>query len=289
MKIPEKPVRVLKLAGKDIGNDRVMTHAAALAFYTALSLPPLLVLLVWTLSSIGARAEQSLRTQATELIGQSGGELVDSILTSADRNVGLTGLSGILGLFALLFAASGVFAQLQAALNVIWDVEPKPGAGILGWLRKRLLSIGLIGVVAFLALVSLAASTLIGALGLDDGAGIVSRLANMLISMGVFTLLFAAIFKLLPDVLIRWRDVWGGALFTALLFSIGKWGIGVYLSAKGIGSDYGAAGSAIVVLAWVYFSGAIVFIGAEVTQAWLRVNGRRLIPDEHAVRESGAS
>ena len=285
MDIPKKPVRILKRVGREIGDARVMTHAAALAFYTALSLPPLLVLLVWALGALPGESQELLREQADQLIGQAGVEVVDSILDSADRSVGLTGISGIIGSLALLFAASGVFAQLQGALNVIWDVEPKPGAGLMGWLRKRLLSMGLVGVLAFLAAVSLGASTFVDAIVPRGGPEFLGRAANVLLSIAVFTMLFAAVFKLLPDVEMRWRDVWGGALFTAVLFSIGKWGIGAYLAAKGIGSDYGAAGSAIVVLAWVYFNGAIVFIGAEVTQAWLRENGRRLVPDEHAVRE----
>ncbi|QDV07905.1 hypothetical protein Poly30_34400 [Planctomycetes bacterium Poly30] len=276
--------RVLKRAFLDVGRDRVLTYAAALAFYTALSLPPMIVLLLWLLGLIGNDAEAMLRGEATGLVGAAGGQLVDTVLDSADRRVQFHGVSAIISTFALVFAASGIFGQLQAALNEVWDVVAKPGAGLMAWARKRFLSIGLLGVFAFLVLVSLAASTAISALGLGESATLWARGLNFFVSVGVFSALFAAVFKFLPDVTMRWRDVWGGALLTALLFSAGKALIGFYLSAKGLGSDYGAAGSAIVVLAWVYFTSILVLFGSELTQAWLAEEGRLPVPNEHAVR-----
>ncbi|MCK5945282.1 MAG: YihY/virulence factor BrkB family protein, partial [Planctomycetes bacterium] len=185
---------------------------------------------------------------------------------------------------ALLFAASGVFTQLQMALNRIWGVTAKPGGGFRQWLRKRFLSLGLVGVLAFLAAVSLTADTVISALGLGADEEVMAQVINAGVSTVVFTLLFAAVFKLLPDVVMRWTDVFGGAFVTAVLFALSKYAIGYYLAQKGLGTTYGAAGSAVVVLAWVYFSGAVLFIGAEITQAWLKTSGRQLEPNAHAVR-----
>ena len=280
---PAGAFRVVRTAVKDFFDDRVLTHAAALAFYTALSLPPLLVVLVWGLGTIGAGGEAHLRSEAEELVGQDAAQVVDSILENSDR-ISFGSLSGLIGVGALLFAASGVFTQLQAALNVVWEVEQRPGAGLRAWIRKRLASFGLIGVLAFLMLVSLAASTLIRAVGIGDEERILLQALNWAFSLGLFTVLFALVFRLLPDAEIRWGDVWGGALVTAGLFALGKYAIGAYLAHRGLGTTYGAAGSAIVVLAWVYFNAAILLFGAELTQSWLRHAGRPIVPSAYAVR-----
>lgn len=280
-----KLVRVAKTAFQGFIDEPIMTHAAALAFYTSLSLPPILVLLLSLLGTIDAAGEDLIMEQASTLIGAEGENLVQSILDRSEGGVRVKNVAGVISLIALIFAASAVFAQLQLSLNRIWEVEAKPGIGLWGWLRKRLLSIGMIGAIAFLLLVSLVASTLIGMLGLDSsGSGVVSRIVSLVTSLGLFTLLFALVFKLLPDVKIGWKRVWGGAFVTSLLFTFGKFAIGVYLSQRGLGSTYGAAGSVIVVLSWVYFSSFLVFFGAELTQAWVKVKGDRLEPNAHAVK-----
>lgn len=276
-------LQVAKQAAHDVGEDKVFTYSAALAFYTSLSLPPLLVILAWALGGVSPGAESHLEREAASLVGEEGAVLVNSILSNADDRVALgRGVSGWIGLGALLFAASGVFTQLQMALNRIWEVRAKPGAGWKTWLRKRFLSLGIVGVLAFLIAVSLTATTVMSALGLGPGEDLAARVLHGTISIMVFTLLFAAVFKLLPDVRMAWRDVFGGAVVTAILFSVSKHAIGFYLAKKGIGTTYGAAGSAVVVLAWVYFSGVVVFIGAEITQAWLKTSGRALAPNKHA-------
>lgn len=280
----KKALAVLRKAALDVKDDKVLTFAAALAFYTALSLPPLLVLLAWALGALDSDAEQFLQRQATALAGREAGSLVDSVLGSTDRKVSLGGPSGWLGLGALLLAASGVFTQLQAALNRVWEVEAAPGGGVQAWLRKRLTSFGLVGVLAFLMAVSLIASTALSGLGIDDGSGWLARTMDTVASLVVFTLLFTMVFKFLPDVVIRWRDVLGGAMVTAILFSGGRAIVGAYLARKGLSTDYGAAGSAVVVLAWVYFSGIILLVGAEITQAWLALSGRAIEPNEYARR-----
>ena len=277
-------VEVFKRAAKDFVQDRVLTYAAALAFYSALSLPPILVVLLWVLGAMGNGAEQHLRMEASRLIGPAGRDLVDSVLRNSGERVRLDGVAGVLSSLALAFSATGVFAQLQTALNRVWEVRARPGSGVGAWVRKRLLSFGLLGVVAFLMLVSLAASTLVSMAGLSGSGSLPAGAVNWVADIALFTVLFAAVFRLLPDVRIQWRDVWAGAAVTAVLFAAGKWAIGAYLAHRGLGSAYGAAGSAIVALAWVYFSAAIVFFGAELTQAWVRVSGRRLEPDRHAVR-----
>ncbi|GJM23076.1 MAG: hypothetical protein DHS20C15_29910 [Planctomycetota bacterium] len=276
---------VLETAARQTVGDKVLTYAAALAFYTALSLPPLLVILLWVLGGISDDASEHLRSEAELLMGGDGAAAIDSILDNAENRVDLSGLSGLISTLALIFAATGVFSRLQAALNEIWEVRPKGGVGIWVWLRKRMLSLGLLGVVSFLMLVSLAASTFLGMLDVSTGAGLLAASLNTLFTVVVFTLLFAAVYRLLPDVDMRWSDVWGGALLTACLFGIGKWCIGAYLSHRGLGGQYGVAGSAIVLLVWVYFSAILVLVGAELTQAWLAESGRVLEPNEHAERK----
>ena len=278
-------LQVARVAVQEIREDRILTYAAAVAFYAALSLPPILVTLLWAIGLTASGAEEHLRQQAELLVGADGRRLVDSVLASADRQaVRLDGVAGTISTVALLFAATGVFAQLQRALNRIWDVEAKPGRGVWMWVRRRLLSLGLLGTLAFLMLVSLTASTAVSAIGIAQGGTALAEIASHATTIAVFTLLFAAVFRFLPDVHIRWRDVWGGAFATAILFAIGKALIGLYLANKGLGASYGAVGPAIVVLAWVYFSSAIVFVGAEITQAWLLVAGRRLEPNEYAAK-----
>ncbi len=261
--------------------DRVLTYAAALAFYSALSMPPLVVFLLWVLGSISPGAEDHLRREAVSLIGEDGGVVIDTVLENADRRVSFRGIPGVVSAGALVFAASGVFRQLQLTLNRLWGVRAKPG-GVVVWARKRVGSLAIVGLLAFLMLVSLGASVIVSAAGFGTEEAAVARVANWFVSVGVFTVLFAATFRYLADVQMRWRDVWGGATMTAILFAFGKSAIGLYLARRGIGSDYGAAGSAIVMLVWAYFSAAILFVGAEITQAWIETGGRRLAPTDDA-------
>lgn len=273
--------RVLRRAVTASIEDRVLTYAAALSFYSALSIPPLVVFLLWALGSISPGAEDHLRREAVSLIGEDGGVVIDSVLENADRRVSFNGISAIVSTAALIFAASGVFRQLQLTLNRLWGVRANP-EGILAWVRKRLGSLAIVGLLAFLMLISLGASVVVSAAGFGLSESALVRVLNWLVSVGVFTVLFAATFRYLADVRMRWRDVWGGAAVTAVLFALGKSAIGLYLARRGVGSDYGAAGSAIVMLVWAYFSSAILFVGAEITQAWIETSGRRLEPTENA-------
>lgn len=275
---------VLRAGVRNFVQDRVPTLAAALAFYTSLSLAPFLLVVLWALSFVGEGGEEYLVTQAEVLLGEPGRETVASVLAGAEEGVRFRGVAGTLSLSLLALSATAVFAQLQQALNLVWEVEARPGAGVWGWVRKRLLSLGMVGTIAFLLLVSLAASTLVGAIQDQLEVVLPSRAVSLGGTVLVFTLLFSVVFAFLPDVVIAWRDVLIGAAVSAVLFALGKYAIGVYLARKGFGDTYGAAGSIVAVLAWVYFSSVLVLFGAELTQEWARQRGRRLVPDRHAVR-----
>src|SRR5690606_1903041 len=196
-------------------------------------------------------------------------------------------LSAVIGFAVLLFSATKVFAELQRSMNRIWNVKTKPGQGIKGVFRKRALSLGMILAIGFILLVSLAVSAALGTL--LRGQGVAWDVLNFAISLAVYVLLFAAMFKILPDVELEWRHVWRGAILTGILFAIGKLMIDIYLARTSVGSPFGAAGSLIVLLIWVYFSALIVFFGTELTQVWLLARGERVEPEpqaEWATREA---
>jgi len=276
--------RLFITAGKDWLDDKAPRLAAALSYYTVFSLPPLLVLLV----GIGGFVlgtdvvQERLMDQIGQLVGDDSALMLDQAMGEA-QNTG-TGAAVLIGVGALLLGATGVFGQLQDALNTIWEASPEKAGGVWGLIRTRLLSLAAVFGTAFLLLVSLAVSAVIG--GIIDTAGQIATLEPFLIVMdlvtsaGVITVLFALMFKFLPDVEIAWRDVWFGALVTAVLFVIGKFGIGLYLSMSNVGSAYGAAGSLIIILAWIYYSALILFFGAELTQAWATEHGRSPDPKE---------
>jgi len=271
-------IRIFVSAGKDWLDDKAPRLAAALSYYTAFSLPPLLVLLV----GIGGLVlgtdlvQERLMNQIGQLVGDDSAVLLDEAVREA-QSTG-TGAAVVVGVGALLLGATGVFGQLQDALNTIWEASPKKASGMWGLIRSRLLSLAAVFGTAFLLLVSLAVSAAIG--GIIDMAGEIDTLEPFLVvidlitSTAMITVLFALMFKFLPDVEIAWRDVWFGAFVTAVLFVIGKFGIGLYLSMSDVGSAYGAAGSLIIILAWIYYSALILFFGAELTQAWATEQGR---------------
>ncbi len=269
-------------------NDKAPRLGAALAYYTVFSLAPLLVvaLAVVGLAFEQEAAEGSVYETMRELVGAEGARLIETMVERAGR--GGRGIwATILGLSLLLFGATTVFAQLQDALNEIWRVKPKKRSGWWSLLRSRLLSLGLVVGIGFLLLVSLMMSTMLAVVGnylqnVLPGGDTLWRLLNALISFGVITFLFAAIYKVLPDARIRWRDVMLGAAVTAFLFTVGKYLIGLYIGNSSFGSVYGAAGSLVVILVWVYYSAQIVFLGAEFTQVWARRHGRSIAPEPFA-------
>jgi membrane protein len=269
--------------------DKAARLGAALAYYTALSIAPLVVIAIFIAGLVlGKEAAQGqLLDQIRSLVGTQGGQAVETMIAHANKP--RTGsFAAILGVITLLAGATGVVVQLQDALNTIWEVAPKPGRGIIGFVKDRLLSLAMVLGFGFLLLVSLILSTALTALG-TFFAGLIPAIApaleatNFVVSLVVVTLLFAMIFKLLPDAEIAWRDVWIGAVITALLFTLGKFLLGLYLGRSGISSTYGAAGSLVVLLVWVYYSAQIVFFGAEFTKIYADRFGSRIVPARDAV------
>jgi membrane protein len=280
---------LLKKAFGDFIDDECPVRAAALAYYTVFALPPLLILLMLVAGLVWdpADVERTLHGQFSGLVGQQGGDAVQDMIRSADR-MGEGGvLATVLGIAGLLFGATGAFLQLQGALNKAWEVKPDPKqGGIRNFIAKRMLSLGMILGVAFLLIVSLAVSAMLSAVGdqLTFIAGPVLYVVNLIVSLLVFTGLFAAIFKVLPDAVIAWRDVWVGAMVTSLLFVIGKLLIGLYLGRSEPGSAFGAASALAVILVWVYYAGMIVLFGAEFTQVWAERRGSGIKPEAGAIR-----
>jgi membrane protein len=291
--VTRKLSRLFVTAGKDWLDDKAPRLAAALSYYTAFSLPPFLVLLVGLGGLVYGTdvVQQRLMDEIAQLVGDNSAMLLDQAV-SETQDTG-SGAAVVFGVAALLLGATGVFGQLQDALNTIWEATPRKGSGLWGLVRSRLLSLGAVFGTGFLLLVSLAVSAVIG--GIVDTAGQAEDLEPLLVatdlvtSTAVITVMFALMYKFLPDVEIAWRDVWFGALITSVLFVIGKFGIGFYLSTSDIGSAYGAAGALIILLAWIYYSALILFFGAELTQAWASLNGRSPRSGRSASADAGRS
>jgi membrane protein len=271
--------------------DKASRLAAALSYYTIFSLPPLLLIAVAVAGFfLGRQAvRQELIEQISSVMGETGAQAIGVMLDGAGWDRGASTLATVAGVATLLFGATGAFAQLQEALNTIWDVTPKPDIGLWGTVRSRLLSFSMVLVVAFLLLVALALSTALTAAGtylenLLPGLVVLARILDLVLSFAVVALLFGAIYKVLPDVEIAWADVWIGAAATAFLFTVGKYLLGLYLGRSGASSAYGAAGALILILLWIYYSAQILFLGAEFTQVYARRYGSRIVPAEHAVR-----
>jgi membrane protein len=285
--------RVTRRALQDWWDDNCLCLAASLAFYTALSLAPLVLLIVGVAGLVVARQQvaNQLAAQIESLMGPAGRELVTSILSTATPQGGTR--ATVVGLGILLISATAIFGELQATLNLVWEVQPAPTGGVWAelWalLKARLFSLALIFALAFLLLVSLVISAaLAAAAALLHGPEqtLLSRLLELAVSLLGLTLVFALLFRYVPDAEIRWRDVWLGGLITAVLFTLGKTAIGYYLGQASVGSAYGAAGSLVVLLVWVYYSALIMFFGAECTHAWATRQGA-VSPQPHAM--SGAA
>jgi membrane protein len=280
---------LLKETGRDWLDDEATRLAASLAYYTLLSLAPLIVLAI-ALAGLVFDEEAARGQIAAELgrvVGPQGAQAIEAVVQNAEQpQAGL--LSSLFGLGVLLFGASGVFSELQSALNRIWEVAPRPRGGLWGTLRSRLFSFAMVMSVAFLLLVSLILSAALSAAGeffrgALPGGEPVWQVVNFALSFGVVTALFALLLKYVPDARIAWRDVWIGAAVTALLFDVGKLGIALYLGKTAVSSAYGAAGSVVLLVIWVYYSSLILFLGAEFTQVYARRFGSSIQPGEGAV------
>jgi membrane protein len=285
---------ISKQSVRDFIDDDCPTMAAALSYYTVFSLPPLLVLLFLLLGAVldPQDIQGTVEGQIRGLMGPESGEQIRTIIANADRPGSGNVPATVLGIVALLLGATGVFGQLQAALNRAWEVAPDPEqGGLKSFLMKRVFSLGMVLALAFVLLVSLVLSAVLSAFGdslgrfLPDGlSGPLLHAINFAFSFAVITLLFAAIFKILPDATIAWRDVWVGGAVTALLFTVGKFLLGLYLGRSNPGEAFGAAGALALMLVWIYYTSMIVFFGAEFTQTWAERRGRGIEPEKGAVR-----
>lgn len=273
---------MLREAASDWLEDNVPQQGAALAFYSLLSLAPLLMIAIAIAALFfgeeAARGE--LNDQIKDLVGREGAKATEAMLENAKRPGSGGTLATVIGVGTLLFGASGVFGQLQETLNRIWDVPTNKSGGIWDMIRSRFLSFAMVLVIGFLLLASLVLSAVIAGAGkyLSDiipGLEAWLQTANTVASFVIITVLFALIFKVLPDTSIAWRDVWIGALLTSLLFTIGKLLIGLYLGKSGMASAYGTAGSLVVLIVWVYYSAQIMFFGAELAHVYAERHGSR--------------
>lgn len=254
---------------------------AALAYYTIFAIAPLFLIALSAAGMLFGKeaASQELFGQISKLVGRDGGQAIQSLVAAADKPKASALATGV-ALCTLLLGATAVFVELQDDLNTIWGVKEKPGAGLRAFIRHRLLSFAMLLGVGFLLLVSLSLNAALAAVG-KFASGflpeqrILWAVANFLVSLTVITLLFAMIFKMLPDVKISWRNVWVGAFVTALLFNFGKTLIGIYLGRSSVVSAYGAAGSFIILLLWVYYSTQILFFGAEFTRVYSERNKKQ--------------
>ena len=280
MEVP-RPLHHFWLIVKETFNhwldDDISTHAAALAYYTIFSIAPTLIIAVAIAGAIfgdeAARGE--IRGQISGFVGVAGATVIEDMMTNAAKP-GASMLASALGLLVLLFAATGVFAALQNALNAIWGAPKRKVHGIISFFHTRLLSLAMVLGVGFLLLVSLVISAGISALGDWIGWGLTGwgwQTINFVVSFGFVTMLFSMIYKVLPDVKVAWGDVWLGAAVTAVLFNIGKAVIGLYLGGGGVASSYGATGSLAVLLIWVYYSALVLFLGAEFTHVYSQLRG----------------
>ncbi|HEX7862490.1 MAG TPA: YihY/virulence factor BrkB family protein [Verrucomicrobiae bacterium] len=282
--------KLLKTAATDWMDDKAPRLGAALAFYTIFSLAPLMTIVV-TVASLWYQdnASQQVFSQMASVVGQENAkDLEEMLMQKGEKKSGM--FAGIGAAVMLLVGATGVFVQLQDSLNEIWEVKPKPGQGIWGFIRHRLLSFAMLAGIAFILLASLLLSAGLSAAGkyfshMIGGMGPVFQVIHLVATFGVLTLLFALMFKYVPDAKVAWKDVWFGALVTAALFVVGKFALGMYLGKSSIVSTYAAAGALLLVLLWVYYTSQIVFFGAELTQARAVHFGRGVQPAPHAEKD----
>lgn len=282
--------KILKDTISGFAEDKALKFSAALSYYTVFSLAPLLLLLISLVGLIFGReaVQGQLFAEINGMIGNDAALQVQETIRNMELN-GESATAVIIGSVTLLIGATTVFGEIQDSINIIWRVKAKPKRGWLKLIKDRLLSSSLIVGLGFLLVVSLIINGALKALNdmlierFPDVTLIVFNILNIVISFIVITLLFGIIFKVLPDVKIAWRDVRSGAIFTACLFMLGRYLIGLYIETTGTASTYGAAGSIIVILVWVYYTAAIMYLGAEFTRVYANHVGLKIRPADYAV------
>lgn len=285
---------LLKRTFKQWGEREPFNNAIIIAYYTIFSLPGLLVIIINVAGYFFSDEviREKLTSQIGGVVGGNTASDMDQIITASTQNEGTT-LASILAVATLLFGATGVFYQTQQILNKMWEVKPQPKQKILKLVRDRVFSFGLILVIGFLLLVSLVLSAGLSALSdwitanVSPSLFIVFKVLDFVLSVGIITLLFAAMYKFLPDAKIEWGDVWIGAFVTAVLFVIAKFLLGIYFGNSDPASAYGAAGSIILIMLWVSYAGMILLFGAEFTQVYANRYGHKVIPTKGAVSTRG--
>ncbi|SEV98186.1 YihY/virulence factor BrkB family protein [Luteibacter sp. 329MFSha] len=278
--------RTVMSAVDGFSDDELITRAAALSFYAALSFAPLLLLLVWTVSMLHPAWQGELSEALAGVVGTKAAEALNAVIASAKSHPKLGDIAGIIGIGVTLFGASAVFAQLQGTLDRVWRVKPKPGAALSAWLRARARAFALLGGIAFMMIISFVVSAAIQTLVRGDGAA--WKVVEYAISVVVFIAAFATMYKVLPDAVIDWNEAIIGAILTTALFLLGKYAIGLYIQYSDVGGAYGPAGAFIVLLTWTYYSSIIVLLGAELTRGVADARGKPIRPSVHAVEIEAA-
>jgi membrane protein len=276
---PRTLLHLTKMTAKEWMDDNVPRLGAALSYYTVFSIAPLAIIAITIAGLVFNNAQGQVMNEIKGLVGENGSEAIGSMMEAAqkpDRSVVATAL----GFVTLLFGAAGVFIQMKDAMNTVWNVEPDKNGGIVKFIRKYFVSFSMVLGIGFLLLVSLILTAGLAFLGtyLEQyipGLKPVMELVNFVVSFAVITVLFAMLFKFLPDTQIEWSDVWVGAALTSLLFTVGKFLLGFYFAKSHIASAYGAVGSLVLILLWVYYSSQILFFGAEFTQVFSKYHGSR--------------
>jgi membrane protein len=282
--------RVFKDSFAQFGSDKILKLSGSLAYSTVFSIGPLLIVLISLCGLFLAREaiEGQVYQQLVGFVGEASAKQLEDIIKNASLS-GKSVTAAIIGGITLLIGATAIFSEIQDSINGIWGIKPKPKKGWLKFLKNRMLSFSLIAALGFVLLVSLGVNTLLDAFNarlqrmFPDVAVIVFYILNMLITLVIVSLIFAVIFKVLPDADIKWRDVAGGAIATALLFMLGKAAISFYIAKSDVGSTYGAAGSLVILLVWVYYSSIILYFGAEFTKAYAKEYATPIHPNKFSV------
>jgi membrane protein len=281
---------LLQQAFKSFSNDKVLKMSGSLAYSTIFSIAPLIMLIIFLADIFYGRdaIEGTIYGQVRAFVGNDAAAQIQGMIRGASLS-GKSHMAAIIGVITLLLGATSVFGDIQDSINIIWGLKPKPKKGWVKLLLNRLLSFSVIGSFGFILLVSLVVNTIIEALMnrlqtlFPQVTVVLVYIVNQVVILGVTTLLFGVIFKVLPDARIKWRDVLAGAFATAVLFMLGKFVITFYINHSSVTNAYGAAGSLVIILLWVYYSSAILFFGAEFTKAYAAKHGSRIYPNQYAV------
>lgn len=282
--------KLIKEAGTGFSDDNVLKMSGSLAYFTVFAIGPMILIIIFFADLFWGREaiEGSIYGQIKGFVGPDAAAQLQEVIKNASLS-GKSTFTAVIGFVTLLIGATGVFAEIQDSINTIWGLKPKPKKGWLKMLLNRLLSFSVVISLGFLLLVSLVVNGLIEAISnrlmniFPDVTVVLFYIINLVITFGVTSLLFGIIFKVLPDAIIKWRDVMIGAMATAALFMLGKFGISFYIGSANVGGTYGAAGSLVVTLVWVYYSAAILYFGAEFTKAYAAEYGTRITPNHYAV------